>query len=103
MDLSEVQNYPLLTNHCAKLDMLKRQLDIEVQSYDELKALADDTKTRFKCGLRGRPFNPSVTSSLTGYASPTALVCTRSLRIFMDHKGAGLLTATKRNAGIRHG
>jgi len=41
-DLSELESYPLLLTPYQKLDKLKRQIDIEVQSFDEMKILADD-------------------------------------------------------------
>lgn len=42
MDITDIEAYPVVLNQYQKLDKLKHQLDIEVQSYDELKNLADD-------------------------------------------------------------
>jgi len=91
MDLSEVQNYPLLTNHYAKLDMLKRQLDIEVQSYDELKALADDKVEMWASRPAIQPISNKQLDRLhMTYGARLHPI----FHVFMDHKGLDF-TASK--------
>lgn len=42
LDMSEIGNYPLLTENYTRLEKLKHQLDIERQSFDELEKIADN-------------------------------------------------------------
>lgn len=91
MDLSEVQNYPLLTTHYEKLDKLKRQLDIEVQSYDELKALADEKVEMWASRPAIQPISNKQLDRLhMTYGARLHPI----FHVFMDHKGLDF-TASK--------
>lgn len=84
MDLSEISEYPLMLSNYQKLGKLKRQLDIEIQSYDELRDLANDKVEMWASRPAIQPISNKQLDRLhMTYGARLHPI----FHVFMDHKG----------------
>ena len=84
MDLTEIGTNPLLLVNYEKLGKLKHQLDIEIQSYDELKNIAHDKMEMWATRPAIQPINNKQLDRLHMSYGPRLHPI---FHVFMDHKG----------------
>jgi murein DD-endopeptidase MepM/ murein hydrolase activator NlpD len=84
IDLSEIGNYPQLLTNYERLENLKHQLDVEIQSYDELKSIAENKMHMWASRPAIQPISNKQLDRLhMSYGARLHPI----FHVFMDHKG----------------
>jgi murein DD-endopeptidase MepM/ murein hydrolase activator NlpD len=84
LDLSEIGQYSLLLTNYENLEKLKHQLDIEIQSYDELKTIADN---KIEMWASRPAIQPISNKQLDRLHMTYGARFHPIFHVFMDHKG----------------